>query len=101
MTIHSNEPAPVAQTEASSVDYSLLRCAPPSLIAVVASAHDRLARAVEEGRFSMEELIEHYVSMIYAEEARHYGRASKRLDMDWRTLKQKLNQKLIESYSDR
>jgi len=68
---------------------------------VGASAHDRLARAVEEGRFSLEELIQHYVSMIYAEEGQHYGRASKRLDMDWRTLKQKLNKDLVEAYSVR
>lgn len=65
------------------------------------SAHDQLARSVKEGHFSLEELIEHYVSMIYAEEGLHYGRASKRLGMDWRTLKQKLNQKLIEAYSVR
>jgi len=72
-----------------------------SRIAVGASAHDRLARAVEEGRFSLEELIQHYVSMIYAQEGQHYGRASKRLDMDWRTLKQKLNKDLVEAYSVR
>ena len=72
-----------------------------SRITVAASAHDQLARAVEEGLYSLEELIEHYVSMIYAAEGQHYGRASKRLDMDWRTLKQKLNQKLIKAYSVR
>ena len=72
-----------------------------SRIAVGASAHDQLARAVEEGRFSLDELIEHYVSMIYAAEGQHYGRASKRLGMDWRTLKLKLNQTLIEAYSVR
>lgn len=66
-----------------------------------ATAHERLAHKVAEGHFSLEELIEHYVSMIYAAEGQHYGRASKRLDMDWRTLKQKLNQKLIEAYSVR
>jgi len=71
-----------------------------SRIAVGASPHDQLARAVAEGRLSLNELIEHYVSMIYAAEGGHYGRASKRLDIDWRTLKQKLNQKLIEAYSD-
>ncbi len=49
----------------------------------------------------MDEFIEHYVSMIYAAEGQHYGRASKRLEMDWRTLKQKLSQELIEAYSVR
>lgn len=72
-----------------------------SRIAVGASPHDQFAQAVAEGRFSLEDLIEHYVSMIYAAEGQHYGRASKRLDMDWRTLKLKLNQKLIEEYSVR
>ena len=70
-------------------------------IAVGASAHDRLARAVEEGSFSLEELIEHYVSMIYAAEGRHYGRAAKRLGKDWRTLRQKLNADLVVAYSVR
>jgi len=72
-----------------------------SNITVGASAHDQLARGVAEGRLSLNELIEHYVSMIYAEEGQHYGRASKRLGLDWRTLKQKLNTDLVESYSVR
>ena len=66
-----------------------------------ASAHDRLARAVTEGRFSLEELIEHYVSMIYAAEGQHYGRAATRLGKDWRTLRQKLNADLVDAYSVR
>ena len=65
------------------------------------SAHDRLARDVAGGRFTLEELIENYVSMVYAAEERHYGRASKRLNVDWRTLKQKLNQELVETFSVR
>jgi DNA-binding NtrC family response regulator len=65
------------------------------------SAHDRFARDVAGGRFTLEELIENYVSMIYAAEERHYGRASKRLNVDWRTLKQKLNQELVETFSIR
>ena len=72
-----------------------------SHVADGATAHERLAHKVAEGHFSPEELIEHYVSMIYAAEGQQYGRASKRLDMDWRTLNQKLNQKLIEAYSVR
>ena len=77
------------------------RPAMQSRIPAGASPHEQFAHAVAEGRFSMEQLIQHYVSMIYATEGRHYGRASKRLDMDWRTLKLKLNQKLIEAYSVR
>jgi DNA-binding NtrC family response regulator len=61
----------------------------------------RLAREIAAGQFTLEQLTEHYVSMIYAAEGQHYGRAAKRLDMDWRTLKQKLNQDLVETYSVR
>ncbi len=77
------------------------RPAMQSRIAAGASPHEQFAQAVAEGRFSLEQLIENYVSMIYAAEGQHYGRASKRLDMDWRTLKLKLNQKLIEEYAVR
>ena len=62
---------------------------------------DHFARDVAAGHFTLEELIERYVSMVYAAENAHYGRASKRLNMDWRTLKLKLNQELIETYSVR
>ena len=72
-----------------------------SRIAAGASPHEQFAQTVAEGAFTLEELIENYVSMIYAAEAQHYGRASKRLNMDWRTLKLKLNQTLVEQYSDR
>ena len=65
------------------------------------SAHDRFARDVAAGRFTLEELIEHYVSMIYAAEECHYGRASKRLNMDWRTLKQKLSPELVGTFTTR
>lgn len=62
---------------------------------------NRLAREFTAGQFTLEQLTEHYVSMIYAAEGQHYGRAAKRLDMDWRTLKQKLKQELVETYSFR
>jgi DNA-binding NtrC family response regulator len=65
------------------------------------SAHDRFARDVAAGRFTLEELIEHYVSMIYATEECHYGQASKRLNMDWRTLKQKLSPELVGTFTTR
>lgn len=65
------------------------------------SAHDRFARDVAAGRFTLEELIEHYVSMVYAAEECHYGRASKRLNMDWRTLKLKLNPDMVETFTHR
>lgn len=60
---------------------------------------NRFAREIASGRFTQEQLTEHYVSMIYAAEVQHYGRAAKRLDMDWRTLKLKLNQTRVEMYS--
>lgn len=66
-----------------------------------ATAHDRLAHKVAEGHFSLEELTEHYVSMIYAAEGQHYGRTAKRLGKDWRTLRQKLNADLVDAYSVR
>ncbi len=62
---------------------------------------DHFARDVAAGDFTLEELIERYVSMVYAAEDKHYGRASKRLNMDWRTLKQRLNQELVETFSVR
>jgi transcriptional regulator with PAS, ATPase and Fis domain len=64
------------------------------------SPRDRLAQAVADGRFSLEELSAHYVSLIYAAEGR-YDQAAARLGIDWRTLKQKLNQDLVKVYSDR
>ena len=72
-----------------------------SPIAVDGSAHDRFARDVAAGRFTLEELIEQYVSMVYVAEDCHYGRASKRLSMDWRTLKQKLNPELVKTFTAR
>ena len=66
-----------------------------------ATSHDRLAHKVAEGHFSLDDLIEHYVSMIYAAEGQHYGRAAKRLGKDWRTLRQKLNTDLVDAYSVR
>jgi sigma-54 specific flagellar transcriptional regulator A len=65
------------------------------------SEHDQFARDVAAGRFTLEELIEQYVSMIYAAEECHYGRASKRLNLDWRTLKQKLNPELVKTFTTR
>jgi DNA-binding NtrC family response regulator len=65
------------------------------------TASSRFAREVAAGQFTLEQLTEHYVSMIYAIEGQHYGRAAKRLNMDWRTLKQKLNHDLVEIYSVR
>lgn len=65
------------------------------------TASNRLAREVSAGHFTLEQLTEHYVSMIYAAEGQHYGRAAKRLDMDWRTLKLKLNEDLVDAYSVR
>ena len=70
-------------------------------MAAGASALDRLARGVEDGRFSLDELIEHYVSMIYAAEGQHYGRAASRLGKDWRTLRQRVNADLVDAYSVR
>ena len=70
-------------------------------VSVGGSAHDRFARDVAAGRFTLEELIENYVSMVYAAEECHYGRASKRLNMDWRTLKQKLNPELVGTFTTR
>ena len=68
--------------------------------AIAGSPRDRLAQAVVSGRFSLEELTEHYVSLIYAAEGR-YDQAASRLGMDWRTLKQKLNPELVNMYADR
>jgi hypothetical protein len=70
-------------------------------MAVGGSAHDRFARDVAAGRFTLEELIEHYVSMVYVAEECHYGRASKRLNIDWRTLKLKLNPEVVETLTRR
>ena len=61
----------------------------------------RLAREIAAGEFTLEQLTEHYVSMIYAAEGQHYGRAASRLDMDWRTHKLKLNEDLVAAYSVR
>jgi DNA-binding NtrC family response regulator len=72
-----------------------------SSMAVGGSAIERFARDVTAGRFTLEELIEQYVSIVYVAEECHYGRASKRLSMDWRTLKQKLNPELVKTFTTR
>ena len=74
--------------------------AKPDRVVDGASPHERLAKAVAEGRLSLKELTEHYVSLVYAVEG-HYDHAAKRLGMDWRTLKQKLNRELAKVYSVR
>jgi hypothetical protein len=73
--------------------------AKPNRDADAGSPRDRLAQSVTAGRFSLEELTQHYVSLIYAAEGR-YDQAAARLGMDWRTLKQKLNPELVRMYSD-
>ena len=74
--------------------------AKPDRVVEGASPHERLAQAVAEGRLSLKELTEHYVSLVYAVEGR-YDQAAKRLGMDWRTLRQKLNPELVKVYSVR
>ena len=74
--------------------------AKPDRVVDGASPHERLAQAVAEGRLSLKELTEHYVSLVYAAEGR-YDQAAHRLGMDWRTLKQKVNPELVEVYSVR
>jgi len=66
---------------------------------VADSPQDRLAAAIAAGQFSLDELSEHYVSLIFAAEGR-YDQAAARLGVDWRTVKQKLNRELVRIYSD-
>jgi hypothetical protein len=63
------------------------------------SPRDRLATAVATGQFSLVEVTEHDMSLIYATE-RRYDRAAARLGVDWRALKQRLNTDVVRMYSD-
>ena len=74
--------------------------AKPDRVVDGASPRERLWQAVAEGRLSLLELTEHYVSMVYAVEGR-YDHAAQRLGIDWRTLRQKLNPELVKVYSAR
>ena len=66
------------------------------LAAGEASVH-HLAQAVAEGRLSFLELTQHYASLVYAAEGR-YDQAAKRLGMDWRALRQKVDPELVKFF---
>lgn len=64
------------------------------------SAPERLGQAVAAGELNLQDLMRHYVSMIYAAEGQ-YDLAAKRLGIDWRTLKQRLDGALVATYARR
>ncbi len=60
---------------------------------------EHFVRAVLAGEMTLDELTEHYASMVYAQVGR-YDLAARKLGVDWRTIKDKVNQSLISKFRE-
>ena len=58
---------------------------------------DEFVRSMLAGEMTLDEVSEHYASLVYAQVGR-YDLASQKLGIDWRTLKDKLKQDLISKF---
>jgi DNA-binding NtrC family response regulator len=58
---------------------------------------DEFVRSLLAGEMTLDEMSEHYASLVYAQVGR-YDLASQKLGIDWRTLKVKLKQDLIRKF---
>lgn len=58
---------------------------------------DKLAFLVAEGRLTMDELVRHYASLAFATQG-SYVAAAQQLKVNWRTVREKLDDKLVEEY---
>ena len=58
---------------------------------------DEFVRSMLAGEMTLDEVSEHYASLVYAQVGR-YDVVSQRLGVDWRTLKNKLKQDLISKF---
>ena len=56
--------------------------------------NDELAAAVRDGRLTADELLQHYCTLVYAELG-SYEKAARRLDIDRRTVRSKIDEELL------
>jgi transcriptional regulator with PAS, ATPase and Fis domain len=61
------------------------------------TGREALAIAVREGRLSADELLRHYVTMVY-DETGNYQETARRLGLDGRTVKSKVDPNLLSEY---
>jgi DNA-binding NtrC family response regulator len=62
-------------------------------------APDRLAQAVRDGCLTADELQTHYFTMVYSQ-TRNYQETGRRLGVDGRTAKARVNQELLREYKE-
>ncbi|MCA9068112.1 MAG: hypothetical protein KDA84_04280, partial [Planctomycetaceae bacterium] len=60
-------------------------------------ARNQLGNAVAKAQFTMTELEQHYISLVYADEGT-YTATAERLGLNWRTVKTKVVDTLAEKY---
>jgi len=58
---------------------------------------EEFVRSMLAGEMTLEEVSEHYASLVYAQLGR-YDLASQKLGVDWRTLRDKVKQDLITKF---
>ena len=73
-------------------DYQVLRKSPPQ-------ANDQLLAALNKGEMSAEDLLRRYCTMIYAR-TRNYKETARRLGLDHRTIKSKIDPELLTEWTD-
>lgn len=61
------------------------------------SSRDELAIAVREGRLTADALLRHYITMVYGETG-NYQETARRLGLDGRTVKSKVDPELLNEY---
>lgn len=57
----------------------------------------KLGEAVKSGAWTLEEVLQHYTSLVYAD-SKSYTAAGERLAVDWRTVKDKISEDLVAQY---
>lgn len=63
----------------------------------IGSAREQLARLVTSGRLTMDELMQQYASLAFALDG-SYVAAAKRLQINWRTLRDKVQPDLVDAF---
>jgi hypothetical protein len=58
---------------------------------------DEFVRSLLAGEMTLEEVSEHYASLVYAKTGR-YDLTSQKLGIDWRTVKDKVNDDLVSKF---